>query len=634
MALPFETFRHDGARHHGVTLFKALGHPFAAKRARRLVERLRGAGPVAVVDPDGAAESFDAFYALRVCEICGIYVQNVMDVGRRVLGHAARPLEELASARAGTVFLARFDATRLRQQIAPIVPDAPVAGFDDVRIPESWLANPRRYLDPLNFATNFALFRDGGGHRTVLRTANYWGAYGAEDPQLWLCLFDADGGVLAEWTEPLPPPLGAVTIDSRDIRRRFGLGDYAGSLFLHVLRARGHDVVKYALDTADEAGGVQSATHDANAWPADWYAGLPAPADGERVLLWVQNSHPAPIPADAIALNVMGEDRGAARYGAEVPPFATRALDTEELLPGVRWPAQIEVHAGRHFVRPRYEVVADGRRWIAHANVERTDLVPDPELPRLGDRVGRGFLLPFPVLPRDRYATELLPTPMARSQSELPVAVRVYAPDGREVARERLGHLPRGHRRSCPIDGLIDGRLDGYGHVELMYDFADGGEADGWLHAIARFRDRRTGHAADTSFGAHVYNILAVYRDEPQSYAGPPPGLSTRLFLRVGPDSAETLCHLIYPASKPWVPRSDTTLALIGADGKEVAREAAAIPCGGSLLWRVDEAFDTGARARAGAGAYVTVRDASCRLFGFHGLRTRDAFSFDHMFGF
>ena len=598
------------------------------------MRRLRGAGPVAVVDPDRASEGFDAFYGLRACEVAGVYVQNADDVGRDVLGFAARPLEDLARKPAATVFLARFDAEGLRRQLERLAPDTPAVGFDDIRLEDSWLANPKRYLDPINFATNFAFFRDGKGHRTVLRTANYWGAYGAVDPRLWLCLFDGDGGVVAEWTQPLPPPLGSVIIDSREVRSRFGLPDFTGSLFLHVLGARGHEVVKYALDMTGDDAAVLSATHDANAWPADWYAGLPAPAEGERVLLWVQNSHPAPIPRDAIALNVMGEDEGAVSYGEEIPPFATRAVDTEDLLPGVRWPAQLEVRAGCHFVRPRYEVVAGRRRRIAHVNVERTDLAADPELPRLGDRVGKGYLLPFPVLPRDRYATEVLPTPMARLQQEIPVAAHVVAPDGREVARARLGRLPRGHRTACDIDRIVDGRLDGYGHVELVYDFQDGGEADGWLHGIARYRDRRTGHAADTSFGAHMYNMLTVYKDEPQSYSGPPPGLSTRLFLRVGSEGAETLCHLIYPASKPWRPYSDTVLALVDANGDEVAQTRVTIPCGGSLLWQVDEFFDSAACNRAGPGGYVIVRDATCRLFGYHGLRTSDAFSLDHMFGF
>ena len=176
---------------------------------------------------------------------------------------------------------------------------------------------------------------------------------------------------------------------------------------------------------------------------------------------------------------------------------------------------------------------------------------------------------------------------------------------------------------------------DGYGHVELVYDFAAGGAADGWLHGLFRYEDRASGHAAETSFGAHVFNTVLTYRGEPQSYAGRAPGLSTRLFLRLGEAPLDTLCHLIYPASTPWHARSATDLVLHDGAGREVARRRVAIPCSGSLFWRYAEMFDADARARAGAGAYVVIRDVTCRLFGYHGLVAADgAFSLDHMFGF
>jgi hypothetical protein len=45
--------------------------------------------------------------------------------------------------------------------------------------------------------------------------------------------------------------------------------------------------------------------------------------------------------------------------------------------------------------------------------------------------------------------------------------------------------------------------------------------------------------------------------------------------------------------------------------------------------------FDEATRARAGTGAYVIVRDTTCRLFGYHGLLGGNgSFSLDHMFGF
>ena len=74
---------------------------------------------------------------------------------------------------------------------------------------------------------------------------------------------------------------------------------------------------------------------------------------------------------------------------------------------------------------------------------------------------------------------------------------------------------------------------------------------------------------------------------------------------------------------------------LYNKDGVEVAKRAVTIPCGGSLLWRYSEMFDDAARKAAGGGAYVMIRDVTCRLFGYHGLINEgQAFSLDHMFGF
>jgi hypothetical protein len=103
----------------------------------------------------------------------------------------------------------------------------------------------------------------------------------------------------------------------------------------------------------------------------------------------------------------------------------------------------------------------------------------------------------------------------------------------------------------------------------------------------------------------------------------------------MGPAPLRTMCHLIFAASTPWHATSETDLILHGADGAEIARERVNIPCGGSLLWHPDEIFEPADRARAGDHAYVVIRDTTCRLFGYHGLRDGDgAFSFDHMFGF
>ena len=140
------------------------------------------------------------------------------------------------------------------------------------------------------------------------------------------------------------------------------------------------------------------------------------------------------------------------------------------------WPRQIELRAGKHVVRPRYEVLAGERRRIAHVNVERADLRPDPELPELAALLGKGYLLPAPILPATEWESVLLPTPMALSQTELPLAALVYDREGSEVAR----HAARPDAaRSRDGAALRRGRcgLASYGHVELVYDFAQAAPA-------------------------------------------------------------------------------------------------------------------------------------------------------------
>ncbi|MEO9189863.1 MAG: hypothetical protein ABI224_07645, partial [Acetobacteraceae bacterium] len=385
------------ARAGGNVIYKALSHPLAAEGIARLYAKLDAiGGPVALYDPDGIAEALFALYPLRVR---ALYVHDVLAVGHTRAGMVARSLTELAEADAASVLIAAFDAARTAERIAEFVPrGAAVFTLDEARLPASLLSNPARCLNRLNYATNFVFFRDRDGLSTRLVSANYWAGYGARNVRLWLRLFDADGTVLATWEESVPEGPGGFAIDSQTVRARFGLRPFVGQLFVHVVGATGHDVVKYALDTYDSAGGPSlSCTHDANAWPSDRYAGLPAPREDERVVLWLQNSHAAPIPAGAVSLDRMGAEAPVTLDRA-VGPFATVALDVGAMLPLVRWPAQVEVRAGRHVVRPRYEVTRAGRTRIAHVNVERADLRPDAAIPGLPAQLGRGYLLPFPVL--------------------------------------------------------------------------------------------------------------------------------------------------------------------------------------------------------------------------------------------
>jgi hypothetical protein len=624
------------ARAGGNVLYKAFAHPLAAEATARLAARLHAAGALAVYDPDGVA---DALWALNpsMPAASELYVHDVQQVGLVRTGVVASALVDLPQSRCATLLVAAFDAGRIVARIAPQVPAGmQVITLDEARLPRAMLSNPARYLDRLNFATNYAFFRDtgtpgGDGLHTRLVTANYWSGYGAGAVRLWLRLFAGDGSVMAEWEEAVAPGASGLAIDSQEVRTRFGLPAFEGQLFIHAIGAAGHDVVKYALDTyGTGAEKTLSCTHDANAWPSDRYAGMPAPKPHERVVLWLQNSHAAPIPAGTVTLDRMGAGRPVA-LEEDVAPYASVAIDVEGMLPGLHWPAQVELRAGRHVVRPRYEVTEAGRTRIAHLNVERADLKPDPGIKTLSNLLGRGYLLPVPVLPRDRFRSIVLPTPMAERQASLPVRLEVFDPEGRLVAERFLGNLPRDHAVAVDLSDM--GAEEG--HAELVYDFRDGGEADGWLHCLVRYENRATAHAAESSFGAHIYNTAMTYRDEPQSYSGPPPGLSTRLFLKLGMGARRSFACVIYPASAAWHPRSSTTLILHDGAGQAIAEQALSIACSGSAMVWPHERFGAELMEQAGPRGYVIIRDPTCRLFGYHGLMDdAGAFSLDHMFGF
>src|SRR5215217_7225811 len=106
MALRIETF--DNAR-GGNTLYKALTHPRAAVPARALVASLEECGPVAIVDPHGAASGFGEIFGFGRIQVEAVYVQDIARIGAEVLGHRARPLTELPVSRARSVFIAGLD---------------------------------------------------------------------------------------------------------------------------------------------------------------------------------------------------------------------------------------------------------------------------------------------------------------------------------------------------------------------------------------------------------------------------------------------------------------------------------------------------------------------------------------------
>jgi hypothetical protein len=257
--------------------------------------------------------------------------------------------------------------------------------------------------------------------------------------------------------------------------------------------------------------------------------------------------------------------------------------------------------------------------------------VPDPNIPDLSPAMGRGYLLPFPVMAPDRFRSIVQPTPMGQRQVDLPVRLDVFDVEGKKVAERFLGRLPRNHDLAFDLSELDAPE----GHAELVYDFRDGGSADGWLHALVRYEDRGSTHVAETSFGAHIFNTAMTYRDEPQSYSGPPPGLSTRLFLRLGDRHRRSFAAMMYPASAPWHRRSRTQLILHDGAGEVIAERPVEIACSGSMMVWPHRLFSEELLGLAGPRGYVLIRDTTCRLFGYHGLMDEEgAFSLDHMFGF
>ena len=91
----------------------------------------------------------------------------------------SEPATDLLNSGAKTIFIAAFDAERLAEHIAHLVPEnAEVVTLDEARLDDEMISAPRRYLEPINFRNELCFFRDSGGHHTRVVTANYWAGLG------------------------------------------------------------------------------------------------------------------------------------------------------------------------------------------------------------------------------------------------------------------------------------------------------------------------------------------------------------------------------------------------------------------------------------------------------------------------
>ena len=173
MALTIETFSNVKG---GNSFYKAISHPLAAKKAAILIDQLATSNTIAIYDPYGLYSGFAEFYDLGTLTIRHAFVQDIEQIGQPVAGCGAQPVTELRDATIDTLLVAAFDPARLVDQINHLIPaGVSVVSFDHMRLDDALLTNRQTYLDPVNFATNFAFFRDADGLHTRLATANYWG---------------------------------------------------------------------------------------------------------------------------------------------------------------------------------------------------------------------------------------------------------------------------------------------------------------------------------------------------------------------------------------------------------------------------------------------------------------------------
>ena len=570
-------------------------------------------------------------------------------IGRTVLGRAAQPVTETRRMPArDACFVAglRRGARRRCTSAISLPAGAEAASLDAMRLPDELLTNRARYLDPLNFATNFVFFRDAARPLTRGSSPPITGRATARgDGAVAACCSTRLARRSAEWRETVAPGVAAIVLDSREIRRRFAL-------------ARIH---RPALPPRGRRGrprrGEIRARHFRRATPGRASPAPTTPIPGRRismpacrrrprarrVTLWVQNSQPCAIPAGRDRAQPHGRCTRSRRSTAPSRPSPPTRSTSPTLLPEARWPQQIEMRAGKYFVRPRYEVQRAGPSAASPMSMSSAPISrPIRASPSSAICSARAISLPAPVLPRD--ALPLAGAADAdgdRRSSDLPVALVVYDRAGREVARQRFGRAraaPIGRRSTSTtlLNGTRAARRLWPCRAALRFQRRRRGR---WLAArrSSATRHRASGHAAETSFGAHVFNTVLTYKGEPQSYSGRAPGLSTRLFLRLGDGAARhalpsDLSGLDAVARDERAPTSCCTTA----PAPRSRSVAVAIPCSGSLFWRYHETVrrgDAGAGRRRMPISWFATRPAGfSAIMGFSGAG--GAFSLDHMFGF
>ena len=166
--------------------------------------------------------------------------------------------------------------------------------------------------------------------------------------------------------------------------------------------------------------------------------------------------------------------------------------------------------------------------------------------------------------------------------------------------------------------------------------FATVATTNGWLHALFRYEQRATGHAAESSFGGHIFNTVMTYKGEPQSYNGPPPGVSTKLFLKLGLGGTRSFsCSSIRPRqngmsvpARRWIVRRRGQLA---------ATQRISISCFGWRSFRLYQYFRRRMKLlEARMPVRPLIKHPTCQAISrpMASMTQQVSISFDHMFGF
>ena len=247
-----------------------------------------------------------------------------------------------------------------------------------------------------------------------------------------------------------------------------------------------------------------------------------------------------------------------------VPPYATWRLDVEE--------ACCPMLAGRSKSKFRPASIScaramklfprNGHARISHPNVERNDLKPDRQ-------TWRTRRAAWQIAYRARAGAA------ARTISRPRLCQRRCRP-GSRICRSKRWSMMRAANwpsinsaissaaipsRSTSTSLFKGEKLDGgYGHIELVYDFAAGHEADGWLHGL--FRYRRPHRATRRKpVSARMYSTRCSPTKTNRKAMPARRRASARGFSCAwAPQPYDTMCHLIYPASHPGMTTSDTSL--------------------------------------------------------------------------